>query len=60
LAGAIALADKQSAEAVNLKFKTRRAKFKANARALACKTRSHVKYLLRAGKFCGAPCGATS
>ncbi|WP_298786482.1 hypothetical protein [uncultured Campylobacter sp.] len=51
---------KQSAEAVNLKFKARGAKFKTKRAALGCKIRSCAKYLLRAGKFCGASCGATS
>ncbi|WP_298028881.1 hypothetical protein [uncultured Campylobacter sp.] len=60
LASGIDLADKQSTEAVNLKFKAHSAKFKVKRAALACKTRSHAKYLLRAGKFCGASCGATS
>ena len=36
------LADKQSAEAVNLKFKARRAKFKAKRAALGCKIRPHA------------------
>lgn len=60
LAGTTDLTDKQSAEAVNLKFKAHSAKFKAKRAALACKFRSRAKYLLRAGKFYGASCGATS
>ncbi|WP_291935938.1 hypothetical protein [Campylobacter sp.] len=61
LAGTMDLADKQSAKAVNLKFKARRAKFKAKRAALACKIRSRAKYLLRAGKFFAEwSCGATS
>ncbi len=45
------LADKQSAKAVNLKFKAHRAKFKAKCAALGCKIRSRAKYLLRAVNF---------
>lgn len=60
LAGTIALADKQSAEAVNLKFKAHRAKFKTKHAALACKFRSRANIYCGQVNFCGASCDATS
>lgn len=38
-------------------LKPSRAKFKAKRAVLACKIRPRAKYLLIAGKFCGASCG---